>query len=190
MSTSRGATPTLIVLGGYPGTGKTTLARRLSSELGIPRFGSDTIGQIIERLEGIKNASANAYWIAYDLLFGLAEDFLQTGLSVTIDTNMGWAFQWRRLDVLKERHRDVSIVPIVLRCARETCLERIQQRHIAEPDDYAPADRFTTDQAILDVWGFLDRLDRPDVCFVDAGDSQGGVYAAIKECLSMPMSGS
>jgi len=34
--------PALIVVGGFAGTGKTAVSRRLSAELSIPRLGSDT----------------------------------------------------------------------------------------------------------------------------------------------------
>jgi len=39
--------PALIIVGGFAGTGKTAISRRLSAELGIPRLGSDTLGRTI-----------------------------------------------------------------------------------------------------------------------------------------------
>jgi len=52
----------LIVVGGFAGTGKTAVSRRLSAELGIPRLGSDTLGRAIKNSVGIKNGEVDAYW--------------------------------------------------------------------------------------------------------------------------------
>ena len=49
------AYPGLIVVGGFAGTGKTSVSRRLSAELCIPRLGSDTIGRTIKGSAGIQN---------------------------------------------------------------------------------------------------------------------------------------
>ena len=46
--------PALVVIGGFAGTGKTAVSRRLSAELGIPRLGPDTIGRTIKGSVGIK----------------------------------------------------------------------------------------------------------------------------------------
>ena len=61
--------PALIVIGGFAGTGKTAVSRRLASELSIPRLGSDTLGRTIKNSIGIKNGEVDAYWTAYELLF-------------------------------------------------------------------------------------------------------------------------
>jgi 2-phosphoglycerate kinase len=56
----------LILIGGFVGTGKSTISRQLAAELHIPRLGSDTIGWAIKTSDGIKNG--DAYWVAYDVL--------------------------------------------------------------------------------------------------------------------------
>jgi len=40
--------PSLIVIGGFPGSGKTTISSKLSYELGVPRLSSDAIGHTIK----------------------------------------------------------------------------------------------------------------------------------------------
>src|SRR5688500_2152228 len=97
------ARPAVIAIGGAPGAGKTPLAARLSSGLGIPRRSSDTIGRIITRSEGIKGGSVEVYWIAYDVLFGLCDEFVSAGGAAILDINLGWDFQWQRLARLRER---------------------------------------------------------------------------------------
>lgn len=174
----------LIALGGPPGAGKTTLARRLSSELAIPRLGSDDIGRLIEQSGGLGPgaANANAFRIGYDVLFGLCEEFLRSGVSTLVDTNLGWAFQWQRLDALAARYPDTLILPIVLRCPRAVCLERIARRHAADPTHGPPA-LFRTEPTILRVYEFIERLDRPDIHFVDAAGSRDGVYEEVRRYL-------
>lgn len=81
-----------IIVGGFAGAGKTAISRWLSAEFCIPRLGSDTLGRAIKNSAGIKNGDANAYWIAYDLLFCLCEEFVQTGVSAILDLTMGWEF--------------------------------------------------------------------------------------------------
>lgn len=184
MTMSRSAKPALIVLGGFAGAGKTSLARRLSSQLGIPTLGSDAIGQTIKRSEGIGNGAIDAYRIGYDVLFGLCEEFLQSGVSVIVDTNMGWAFQWQRLDAIGKHHPEIVFLPIILRCSREISLERIGKRHAEDPANNALPELYTTGQQHAKIGEFLERLDRPDIHFVDAARPQDEVYAEIEQYLS------
>ena len=75
----------LIVIGGFAGTGKTAISGRLSAELRMPRLCSDTIGRTIKSSAGVKGCEADAYWIAYDVLFRLCEEFVRGHLLVLVD---------------------------------------------------------------------------------------------------------
>ena len=81
--------PALIIVGGFAGTGKTTVSRRLSAELSIPRLGSDTLGRTIKGSQALNGADVNAYWIAYEVLFRLCEEFIQSGVSTILDLTLG-----------------------------------------------------------------------------------------------------
>jgi len=183
------ARPAVIAVGGPPGAGKSVLTTRLSAELGIPRLGSDAIGRIIEGSEGAKGASFDAYWIAYDVVFGLCDEFLSNGVSAILDLNLGWEFQWRQLDRLRAAHPNALVLPIVLRCARELCLARIQQRHEEAPEVWGPPGGYLANEAIVGVWDYHERLERTDAHFIDAvrsqeavfADAQGYVMARLKE---------
>lgn len=122
----------LIAIGGYPGMGKTTVARLLSAYFGIPRLSSDTLKRAIKASPAAPQSDAVG-WLTFDLLFALTDDLLQGGVSVILDMNLGKAFHWRYLDSVGVRYPAVRVLPVVLRCAQEICLERIRQRHAQDP---------------------------------------------------------
>ena len=51
----------------------------------------------------------------------------------------------------------------------------------SDPTIYDAPERFTSDPAILNVWAFLDRLDRSDVYVVDAARGMDEVYSDIEQ---------
>ena len=176
--------PALIVVGGFAGTGKSTISRRLSGEFRIPRLGSDTLGRTLKNSLGSRQSEVDAYRLAYDLLFRLGEEFIQSGVSVILDLTMGWEFQWRHVDSIVWRYPQTLFLPVILRCSYETCIERIRQRHATSPAYYDPPELYQTEPKILRVWEYLDRLTRPDVHFVDAARPQDEVYEAVRGYVS------
>lgn len=175
--------PTLIIIGGFAGSGKTAVSRRLSSELAIPRLGSDTIGRTVKNSTGIRNG--DTYRIAYDVLFRLCEEFIQSGVSAILDLTMGWEFQWQHVDDIVRRYPKTIFLPIILRCPHETCIERTQQRHEANPEYYDPPEVYTTEPKILNTWEFLAHLDRPDVHLIDANRPHDKVYEDVREYVTV-----
>jgi predicted kinase len=167
----------LVIIGGPPGSGKTSVSRRLARDRGWPFLGSDDLARTIAGSAGLKDG--DAYWLAYDVAFALAEECLTLGVSAVLDVNLGWTFQWQRVDALRQRHRMEKIVPVVLRCSRQTCLERIDRRHAAEPSIYAPPSRFTTDPRILAVFDFVEAIDASRATLVDAEGTGDEVYTTV-----------
>jgi len=169
---------TVIAIGGAPGAGKSTVARRLAADLGVPILSSDAIGEIIRTSRGLHARDAvDATWTAYDIVFQLGEEFIGVGLSVIFDINQGWPFQWDWLDALRARRPNVRVLPIALRCSRDICLERIQARHVNDPASASP-DVYRHDPKILDVFAFLEHLERPDLVSIDASQTVNEVYGA------------
>lgn len=180
--------PAVIVLGGFPGSGKTTMTRRFACDWHLPRLASDTLGRTISASEALRGSDINAYWIAYEVFFVLCEEFLRSGLSVVLDLNLGWAFQWRHLDAIKDKYPDVLLVPIILHCPRKLCLERTQQRHAENPAHYDAPDVYRTDPKILAAGDYLDALDRPDIHRIDASRSADAVYRDVSRYLATRLS--
>jgi predicted kinase len=171
--------PALIIIGGFAGSGKTAISRRLSRELSIPRLSSDTIGRTVKNSAGIKNG--DAYRIAYDVLFRLCEEFIQSGVSAILDLTMGWKFQWQHIDDIVRRYPKTVFLPIILRCPHETCIERTRQRHKANSEYYDPPEVYTTEPKILGTWEFLTHLDRPDIHFIDADRPHEETYEDVRK---------
>jgi predicted kinase len=71
----------LIVLGGLPGTGKTSLSKELSAQLGAVYLRIDTIEQALLREDALKVGN-EGYLAAY----AIAEDNLKTGNIVIADS--------------------------------------------------------------------------------------------------------
>jgi len=80
-------------------------------------------------------------------------------------------------------------LPIVLRCPHEQCMARIQARHQAKPEYYDAPEVYTSEQTILDIWSFLQKLDRREVHFVDAAGAQAAVYETVRQYVLQQMKG-
>src|SRR5436305_14215863 len=74
---------TLIVMRGYPGTGKSTIARAISAALHAPLIDRDILRQ---KPVDIFGNLPHVGRFSYELMFALAEEQLRLGLSVVLDT--------------------------------------------------------------------------------------------------------
>ena len=177
----------LIAIGGFPGAGKTTICRRLSDEFNLPCLSSDTIGRAITESKGLPDSGADAFRVAYDVLFRLCEEFVQSSAPVILDLTLGWAFHWRRLDEILCRHPRTLFLPVILRCPHEQCIERIRTRHRAMPDAYEEPEYYTGEQKVREIWNYLEAIERPEVRFVDAGGEEDQVYEKVKQYVTVRM---
>jgi predicted kinase len=87
------ARPAFIMVSGLPGTGKSTLSRRLAQRLGYPVLESDAIRKRLFR-GPVYSAAESAY--LFRAIHGLIEDLLGKGIPLIMDTTN-----------LAERHRKV-----------------------------------------------------------------------------------
>ncbi len=74
---------TLIVMRGYPGTGKSTIARAIANALHAPLIDRDILRQKAVDIFGDLPLVGR---FSYELMFALTEEQLRLGLSVVVDT--------------------------------------------------------------------------------------------------------
>lgn len=167
--------PTLIVLGGFAGAGKTTVARRLSSELRLPLFSSD------EFIAGIMKANDSAFHeaapSAYTVMWHIIERQHQNNISVILDANMCSQRTWDALDELAGRYRDLKVIPVILECPLHVHKERIEKRGKEDAEHLNLGGDVFED--IVFKYEYIQKLDRSDLVRIDASRSLEEVYADV-----------
>ncbi len=73
--------PTLVLMSGLPGCGKSTLARVVAKRIGIPIFAKDRFQSLLRRNGLAGRATADGY----HLLLDMADEQLSLGISVVLD---------------------------------------------------------------------------------------------------------
>ncbi len=182
--------PRIIAIGGFPGSGKTTVADALATGLGLPLLGSDLVGTTIKDVLDEHHrdpiASSVAFRAAYEVLFALAEETVAHRCSVVIDASLGWSFQWDALDAIAARHPRVGLRPIILDCSEQTCTRRLQDRHNRDPLRYPSASEFMRQPQLAGVRALLDALDRSDVVRIAAEQPASHVYDQVRRSVMLP----
>ena len=133
--TAMNSVPSLIVIGGFPGSGKTTISSKLSYELGVPRLSSDAIGHTIKDSVDVIESRVDAFRVAYDILFALCGQFVVNRASVVLDLTLGWEFHWKELDKIVNQNPQVLFLPIILHCSYEQCMYYNELRRISQSRD-------------------------------------------------------
>ncbi|MBA3944773.1 MAG: AAA family ATPase [Herpetosiphonaceae bacterium] len=121
--------PLLLIISGPPGSGKTTLGRRLASELWLPFVYKDGIKErLFDTLGWRDRAWSQQLGIAtYELLYYFLEVQLAAGCSQIIESNFAAEFATQRFLLLKEQY---SFRPCQLMCRTqgEVLLARFKLR--------------------------------------------------------------
>lgn len=123
--------PILICFYGYPGSGKSYVARNLEDVLEIARVSADRIRHELFRRPR-HDSQENA--VVSHLMNYMTEEFLRAGVSVVYDTNALRIGQRRRLRELARKHH-ASYLLVWLQTDAENAFERTQRRDKRTQDD-------------------------------------------------------
>jgi len=141
MSKIQSTKPLLIIMYGFPGSGKTHFARQLSEKLHAVQISSDRVRN--ELFEEPRYDKEENEVIAH-LMHYMTEEFLSAGVSVIYDSNVARLNERRILRDIARKARAVSLL-LWFQIDAETAFARIAGRDRRRTDDkYArPFDRAT-----------------------------------------------
>jgi predicted kinase len=175
--------PMLVVVGGLPATGKTTLSRAAAGRLGAAYLRVDTIEQAAVQFaarekSGEELRHAVMWGLGYDIAYAVARDQLRQGLHV-------FAECVNPLKITRQAWRDVAetadahLVEVELVCSDPTEHERrATTRTVDIPD------------LVLPTWADIQEReyepwDRPHVVLDTAGTSAEDTIASLCEVLGI-----
>lgn len=131
MSKTQLDNPVLLCLYGFPGSGKSYVARNLCNSLNIAHINADKIrAELFSRPRF--DAQENA--IVLHLMFYMSEEFLSAGVGVVFDTNAMKAGQRRKLRELAKKHKAEYLL-VWLQADKESSFARTQTRDLRTSDD-------------------------------------------------------
>lgn len=120
---------TLILISGAPGTGKTSLARRLSKSLPVVVLEKDAIKEtLFDTLgEGSREWSSKLGGATFALLRMLVQTHLDAGQSVVVESTFQPEHDVPWLDRMREQY-DIDVLELHCHTDPETALHRYAQR--------------------------------------------------------------
>ena len=168
---------TLILLCGFAGAGKTTMAKRLVESFGYARISTDEVNDRLRATSGKSFAETSP--LAHDTAWAAVRAGLDAGETVVMDTNMCSNRAWTNIDLLTEStHR---LILLLLSCSLEEHKRRIDHRGETQPEHLNLGGQ--SFEETLHKYAYLRDLERGDVTMVDANDSIEEVFERILSTL-------
>ncbi|MBU0660804.1 ATP-binding protein [Patescibacteria group bacterium] len=122
----------LIIVNGHPGTGKTTIAKKLSKLLSLPLISKDDIKESLFDTLGVKDRewSKTLGGASIKLLFDIAENHIATHNSIIIENAFIPKYDIKNIQELINKHP--HYLPIELYC---TCDEALRQKRFIDRNE-------------------------------------------------------
>lgn len=122
----------LIMLIGVPGSGKTTFARKMSSELGYKIISSDVIRQTFPGIEENK---------VFPTVYKMCIEELKNNRNVILDaTNITPKVRKRAWDALDSYEVKYEKVAYYFDTPQDICVSRVEKRNLDKNELYLPVD--------------------------------------------------
>lgn len=131
--------PFLLLLYGYPGSGKTTFARRLAEEMAIVHLQTERFQHEIHEA-----TSGQASGMTQTLLEYMTKEFLRSGVSVALDTNVTKKNERQKLRKLAKDLR-VQTALVWIQIDPESAFGRTQKRDRRKSENKYAAEYSSSD---------------------------------------------
>ncbi len=121
--------PLLLIITGRPATGKTTLARRLASDLVLPLIHKDGVKEPLFDAIGSRNREESRRLGVASLRLQriIAAELLQAGVSLILESNFSESYDGASLRALADTHC-VRTAQLWLSCESLVLMERFERR--------------------------------------------------------------
>ncbi len=180
----------VIIISGPPGTGKTTLGKRLAQELNLPFVHKDGIKELLfDKLGWSDRAWSKTLGIAsYALLFYFLETQLSAGRSCIVESNFHADFDTERFLALKAQY-DFEPLQICCMADGEVVFQRFKDRaasgerhpgHVETPnlEEFKPVLLRGRDE-VMHIGGTVIEVDTTDFEKVD----YEGLVERVRQCM-------